>query len=327
MGSESHKLAMKEIEARRERAVLENERRQAEISGSIPRARQLQRLLANTGSSIVQAVSAGPERCQEKIAQIMRENLAARRELSDLLVQNGYREDYLDTHYTCEACGDTGYVEGKKCRCLRELTVKYNAIAFNETSHVTPASFQTFSLHYYSDQPDGSSPRQTMAAILDFCKAYAEGFSPHAPSVLMMGETGLGKTHLSLSIAGEVMRGGYSVLYVSAPDLFRKLQNEYYGKGEPGVDTLQTLMETRLIIIDDLGAEIENQFNVSTLYNIVNSRLNAGRPIIISTNLTPKELERRYTNRVASRLMTMYRCLRFVGRDVRQIKLRNNELS
>ena len=89
---------------------------------------------------------------------------------------------------------------------------------------------------------------------------------------------------------------------------------------------MQALMDARLTIIDDLGAEIENQFNVSDLYNLINSRLNLNRPVIISTNLMPKELERRYTNRIASRLMTMYKCLRFVGKDVRQIKLRNNEL-
>lgn len=327
MASESFKLAMKEINSRHEKALEEAQSRNETVSQKFPRIRQLNQLLSQTGGSIAKAVFAGENSGGLTIETVMRAAIAAQQEKREILKTNGYPEDYLETHFTCPLCEDTGYVHGKKCSCLRDLTAKYNAEVFNQSSHIVPSTFETFSLRYYSDDsaPGGKSPRQMMAAVLSFCRAYADTFGPASPSVLMMGETGLGKTHLSLSIAGEIMAKGDSVLYASAPDLFRKLQNEYYGKGESGVDTMETLMEARLTIIDDLGAEMENQFNVSALYNIVNSRLNAGRPVIISTNLTPKELERRYTNRVASRLMTMYQCLRFVGRDVRQIKLRNNE--
>jgi len=319
----SYRLAMKEIGERRERAQKEHSRRCREAAAD-PRAKELMSRLSRTGSSIVQAVSAGPENCQARIQAVMRENLSVQRELRGILEEMGLPGDYLEVPYTCKSCGDTGYVSGKKCACLRELIAKYNAEAFNEASHVTLTSFESFSLRYYPTEP-APSPRQTMSAILDFCKAYAGSFTPHSPSVLMIGETGLGKTHLSLAIAGKVMEKGLPVAYASAPDLFRKLQNEYYGRGG-GEDTLQTLLDAALLIIDDLGAEIENQFNVSALYNIVNTRLNAGRPVLISTNLPPKELERRYTDRVASRLLTMYKCLRFSGRDVRQIKLRSSEL-
>ncbi|MEG2813961.1 MAG: ATP-binding protein, partial [Oscillospiraceae bacterium] len=145
-------------------------------------------------------------------------------------------------------------------------------------------------------------------------------------SILMMGETGLGKTHLSLSIAEEITRMGFVAMYSSALDLFRTLQNEYYGKGEQGKNTMQTILQADLVIIDDLGAEFESQFNVSALYNIINSRLNVNKPIIISTNLNSQQIELKYSNRVASRVLTLYKCLKFVGKDIRQIKLKSNEL-
>lgn len=320
--SSSYQSAMKELSRRRENAILENERRHREIREKIPGSRPLLQQLSQTGRSIVQAVSSGPEECQRRIRQIMAGNLSAQQSLADLLRESGYPEDYLDLHYTCPLCEDTGYRQGHKCDCLRDLVVRYNTAAYGEQLPSVPMTFQNFSLRYY----DEGQTRRTMEAILDFCRSYADSFTARSPSVLMIGETGLGKTHLSLAIANAVMERGESVVYTSAPDLFRKLQNEYYGRGEPGIDTMQALMDARLTIIDDLGAEMENQFNVSALYNLINTRLNGGEPVIISTNLMPKELERRYTNRIASRLMTMYKCLRFAGRDVRQIKLRNHEL-
>ena len=92
-----------------------------------------------------------------------------------------------------------------------------------------------------------------MEEIYSFCKAYACQFEPNSPSILMMGPTGLGKTHLSLSIAAEVIGKGYAVMYASAPDLFRQLQEEYYGKGIPGKDTMDMLLKTDLVILDDIG--------------------------------------------------------------------------
>ena len=333
MSEESLRRARKEIQARRDRAEWEAARREAEIKEAIPAAQPYLLCVSQTGSQIARILLAGGKETRARIEALAVENTNAQKQLALFLRENGYSEDYLDIPYTCRECGDTGYVNGEKCRCLRELAAQYAADEFHSDAHLDATAesmtFETFSLRYYEEAPiagGGKAPRQTMGEILEFCGAYAERFSPHAPSVLMTGETGLGKTHLSLAIANRVMQKGWSAMYASSPDLFRRLQNEYYGKGEPGVDTMDALLTTQLVILDDLGAELENQFNVSALYNIVNSRLNAGRPTIINTNLSPKELERRYGGRVASRLMTLYRCLKFVGRDVRQQKLKNHEL-
>lgn len=321
MSSDSMNRAYKTVQERRDTAEILAQKRQSEIAERIPEARPLLLCISQTGSRIARILLAGGEQVRERMEQAARENLDAQARLNDLLLQEGYPADYLDMPYTCKQCGDTGYVDGQRCSCLLELSAQYEAADFNASAHIAPQSFDTFSLKYYE-----GAARSTMGEILNSCRAYAEQFQPHSPSLLMMGDTGLGKTHLSLAIAARVMERGYSAMYASSPDLFRKLQNEYYGKGEPGADTMEALISAQLIILDDLGSEIANQFNTSALYNIVNSRLNANRPTIINTNLTPKELEGRYGARIASRLMTMYKCFWFTGRDVRQQKLQNNEL-
>ena len=156
-----------------------------------------------------------------------------------------------------------------------------------------------------------------MSRILAFCKRYAEQFDLHAPSLLLSGNTGLGKTHLSLAIASEVMQKGYGVLYDSVINLLRRVEREHFGKAEDNADTLELLLSCELLILDDLGAEFDSSFYVSTVYNIINTRLNCGLPTIISTNLTHEQVQRRYEDRIVSRLFATYTGLHFVGTDVR----------
>ena len=158
-----------------------------------------------------------------------------------------------------------------------------------------------------------------MSENFSVCRKYAENFHLPCDSILMHGKTGLGKTHLSLSIASEVLSKGYSVIYGSAPDLFRKIEKEHFGQEEG--DTIGALQNAELLILDDLGAEFESRFYVSAFYNILNNRMNAARPIIVSTNLELPELQARYGDRITSRLMTMENLI-FVGSDVRVRKNR-----
>ena len=326
MRNESYKRSMKTITGRRETALREAEERTTKVCFQVPRIREIQNQLQQTGGKIVKAVFSKQD-SRTQIEQIMLDNIRLQQEQSQLLEASGYPADYLEVEYFCRFCEDTGYRQGHQCECLKKLIAENNALEFNRGSSLSLASFDSFSLDYYPEEGALHAPssRRIMAEILEFCQTYAARFHQNAPSVLMMGDTGLGKTHLSLAIAGAIMKRGYTVLYVSAPDLFRKLQNEYYGRGDQGISMMDTILAADLVIIDDLGAEIENQFNTASLYNIVNTKLNAKQPVIINTNLVPKELERRYSSRVASRLMTMYQCLKFVGKDVRLIKLKNGE--
>ena len=134
----------------------------------------------------------------------------------------------------------------------------------------------------------------------------------------MLGKTGLGKTHLSLAITKEVIIKGYSAAYDSIVNFLREIEKEHFGRSDK--DTLSLLLDVDLLVLDDLGSEFDSAFYSSTVYNIINSRLNKGLPTVISTNLSPQEMQKKYDDRIISRLFAMYDYLKFSGSDIRQQK-------
>ena len=316
MRKESFHRAMKTVHERHDAAEAAAEQRRLEIALKIPEITVLTNRLTQTCTQITRAVFSKEENAQKAIERLMQENLSAQEKIKQLLAQNGYPADYLFAAYTCAACSDTGYIDGAQCKCLKELIVHYEIESFNAQNQISAVTFSQFDLSYYN-----GDARTQMERVFAFCQQYADQFSRNAVSILMQGGVGLGKAHLSLSIASALMEKGYAVLYLSAPDLFRKLQNEYYGKSETKTDTMDLIRAADLVIIDDLGAELENQFNSMAFYNIVNLRQNIMRPMIINTNLSFKEIEQRYSQRMMSRLLS-FRCLKFAGTDIRQIKMR-----
>lgn len=85
--------------------------------------------------------------------------------------------------------------------------------------------------------------------------------------------------------------------------------------------TLDTLLSADLLILVDLGDRVLTAlFSRSTIYNILNNRISASKPLILSTNLLPEEIEGKYTPRIVSRLFTQLVQMRFIGRDVRQLR-------
>ncbi len=320
---ERFEKAMGIVDSRRQQALMESRRRREQVIRKIPEIGRLQQEMSKVTIKLSKVILAKEGAASEVIPKIMEENLEMQDRIAALLRENGFPEHYLDPDFTCKVCEDTGFRDGKRCQCLENTIKKLAVEEFNRTTTMSLSTFEDFKLQYYNTQnrnSTGMSDFETMAMILKFCQNYAGSFSLSSPSILMLGETGLGKTHLSLSIANEVLRKGYTVLYGTAQEYFFKLQNEFFGKGRPGENVLSTILEADLFILDDLGAEFESSFNVSAFYNIVNSRLNQGKPTIINTNLTVREIESRYTNRVLSRLMSLYKTLRFVGSDIRQIK-------
>jgi DNA replication protein DnaC len=162
-----------------------------------------------------------------------------------------------------------------------------------------------------------------MRRNLEFLKSYAEDFNEKtSQSILMMGGTGLGKTHLSSAVARRIIEKGKDVFYTGAIDLFSAFEVQRFKSysNEPN-ELIERYFECDLLIIDDLGTEMINQFSVSTLYNLLNDRLSRRKPTIVSTNLTTDEIQKKYTDRITSRMLGEYKVLFFAGTDVRAQKL------
>ena len=324
---EIYEKAQQMIDARREKAEQNAEARARLFDSLEPEYGKLRQEMIQSVKEAIKSIDMNPEEAATFLQQQKIRNLTAQQQIKALLQKHDLPEDYLEVKYACPVCHDTGIDGNRLCECHLEILKK---LAYDEAGSKSPLKFCRFGdfrLDYYSDKvnPDyGCSPRQRMSEILDYCKSYAATFDTDSPSLLFFGETGLGKTHLSLSIAGEVINAGYSVIYNSAQNIFNELQKERFGKGDSDGRFEPMVLECDLLVIDDLGAEFSTQFTNAALYNIINTRINSGLPTVINTNLSMKEIEERYTRRIASRLIGEYAVLNFIGDDVRQIRSENN---
>ncbi len=311
------------LEKRRSKAERIQLARHLEVTAKIPKISEYEATLSQTGLDVIKAIGMG-KNAEEYIANLSALNLSAQKSIKELLKANGYPEDYLETPYSCKKCNDSGFYNGYACECRKELLKE---TAKQELASISPSnkcSFENFTTDYYPMPVDtalGVSPQKRMSSILEYCKCYAEDFDTDSESLYMHGATGLGKTHLSLAIANVVAANGYRVIYDTAQNIFSSLEKEkfsYSGSGEREKE----ILDCDLLIIDDLGSEFSTQFTTAAMYNIINTRMNRSKPVIINTNLSENELEAKYSQRVTSRIIGNYVSLLFLGKDIRQLKKR-----
>lgn len=314
-GKKIYDAAISQLEQRR-RLAEENAWRQLDsFYAKCPRAMEIKSLLASNAARAAKAVIGGGD-VKAQITALKEKGLALTEEYNRLLSECGLSQEDIEPKFFCRECKDTGYVNGRPCQCLRQLQ---RLMAYEKLSLSVPlekSSFDSFSLEYYKNDPRAY---QQMSNVLRVCKEYAQRFRSDSSSLLFKGGTGLGKTHLSLAIAGTAIEKGFGVIYGSAQSFAVSLEKERFDRTEPEDlgDTHSQLLSCDLLILDDLGTEFPSNYVNAALYNIVNTRMLAEKPTIISTNLSMKELEDRYSERFASRITGYYGKLEFLGEDVR----------
>lgn len=313
--------AAEELARRKQQAESDAEAAQERFFAQCPRGAEIREELAVNASGIARAVLRGGN-VRAALEELHQKATALSAEYDALLAEHGLTREDLAPRYTCPLCKDTGVRDGIMCDCLKQLQ---RALAYRKLSMAVPldkCTFETFSLDYYRDDPKAAAQ---MENILRVCHNYAENFKPGAANWLFKGGTGLGKTHLSLAIAGRVLEKGYGVIYASAQSLAVALERERFLRGEDGTEsTHDKLVTCDLLILDDLGTEVSSDYVNASLYDVINQRMLAQKPTIISTNLTMAQLEDRYTQRFASRVAGTYNKLEFLGSDVR-IAIRRNK--
>ena len=285
------------------------EARRHELEAEIPGLAEIDRALEETSLRIwSEAVSGAPD-LKERIAKIELDNLELQDARKMLLKKAGYPEDALDVKYDCDKCRDTGIVDNMICECMRKKIVAESIKCSNIASAIEKQNFDNFSLKYYEGKD-----RETMENSLRLVRSSLNQLACGTPVFLLfIGDTGLGKTHLSSAVAGEAIKLGLDVVYESMPDLVRAFETERFrDEGKTS-----KYYECDLLIIDDLGSEPQTAFATSCLYNILNSRLVADRSMLISTNLDAKKLRLRYDDRSTSRLVGEFIPVLFAGRDIR----------
>lgn len=322
---EAVQAAYSELDRRRQTAMYEFDSRLNEIKNDAPEIYEIYLKLTKTKDYLAEIVFSKRTDVRPAIEAIKKDNLSNQKKLKDMLAAFGYPEDYLTVKYRCQLCRDTGIANGNLCKCVEELMTGYTIKKHNEQCKIKLHSFAEFIPDYYPESISYKGTevkcREKMMDNLKYCMSYADNFSLSSPGIFMLGGTGLGKTFLSSCIAGELLRKGVSVAFDSIQNYLRDIEKEHFGKTEG--DTLEILLNADLLILDDLGCEFPSPFNTSTIYNIINSRCNMGKPTIVSSNLGINELSERYDDRIISRLTGNFYTLRFIGEDIRQIKRRN----
>ena len=289
----------------------------------VPRLREIDRDLRLTMAKAAQAAFLQGEDGQAALQRGKAENQALQAE-RQLLEQTHFAPGYLDGLTVCPDCGGTGYLGSARCRCLKALCVEEQR---KELGAVFSGgeSFENFRLEYYTDGVIPQlklSPRAGMDKYSDTCRRYARAFGADAGNLLMVGGTGLGKTHLALAIGRAVGEQGFSVCYERAATLFAKLENARFTPSEENSRQVERIHACALLIVDDLGTEMPGQFVTAARYALLNQRLMEKKSMVITTNLNVEEAGKRYSNQIASRLYGEFMRLTFLGRDVRVAKSR-----
>lgn len=301
----------------------EQDERTKEIFMKIPQVEaltdEITATMAQAARCMVMGDAAGAAKLKKEAAMLKEQKAM-------YMVRHGYPADYMEMKYRCPDCRDTGYQDDKKCHCFKRIEIEILYDQSNIREVLSRENFDTLSMEYYDreriDEKTGMTILEYMTMIIDECKEYVERFGEEKGSILFTGSTGCGKTFLSNCIARELIQRGFSVVYLTATDMFDVLSESRFGNRdeEEAKDRAAYILDCDLLIIDDLGTEMINTFTASQLFYCVNERLNRKKGTIISTNLALNRIQDEFTERVTSRIMSQYKIFPLLGEDLRFVR-------
>lgn len=301
----------------------EQDRRIEEVHDRIPAVREMEHVITGKAVERAKRLLDGD---QEAGKRLQAEILDLREQKRELLKAYGYPEDYMDMHYGCPDCQDTGYYGGKKCHCFRKEEIKLLYAQSNLEELMNRENFSSFSDQYFDRDrmiPGlGISVYDYMMQVKQMSHNYVEQFGKKKGNILFQGDTGVGKTFLTNCIAKDLIDRYFSVIYLSSTDLFHIFAKNTFERSteEEMKDMYQHILDCDLLIIDDLGTELNNSFVSSQFFYCINERLMRKNGTIISTNLDMEGITDRYTERVASRIISEYMITPLYGTDIRTKK-------
>ena len=298
----------------------EQDQRREEVYRKVPQIRQIEDEISSQAVRCARKLLDGDTNAKEELKQHI-EDLREQKEV--LLSAFGFPADYMEMHYACPECQDTGYVDGRKCRCFKKEEIRLLYSQSNIEEVLLRENFDSFSYEYYDDRVVIPEIQMTVADYMrqvhTWCKEYVENFEKKGGNLIFTGSTGVGKTFLTNCIAKALIDQYQSVIYLSSNDLFDVFSKNkfHYDTEEEMKDMYQYILDCDLLIIDDLGTELNNTFVSSQLFYCINERLLRKKSTIISTNLSMTMLRDTYSDRISSRIISQYSIIALYGDDIR----------
>lgn len=311
-------------ERKREKSEHELQERKKKVYSRIPEIKEIDDEIGKIGLKLAKLVLQNPNDKETILneTKLRMDELKAKKQrlLADNRVPNGY----LDIKYDCSICKDKGFLSnGHKCNCLKQKIVNEAYKMSNLSRVLDSQNFSTFDPSIFSPNrvEDGNiSPQENILEILSICEGFVLNFDKDTgENMLFYGDTGLGKSFMCNCVARELLDRGYLVIYQTAFKMFEIIEDYKFKNTDDHItkDNYANLFDCDLLIIDDLGTELTNSFTNSELFNILNTRLLAGKKTIISTNLSPMQLGDIYAQRIFSRIFDRFRMVKFIGNDLR----------
>jgi len=326
------KQILKEYDIKRNKAIQQAEERKKKLLEINPRLSELDSEISKLSIQTTKLILNSSDSEKQKLLSDLKKKInSLTKEKNFILKQLSASSDYLNPHFECKLCTDTGYVlkneKSVMCSCLKQ---KIYDVSYNKSNigNLEQENFSKFDQRIFSPKQNKElynsdfSPRENMLLLKEKAETFINNFDdPNEKNLLFSGSTGLGKTFLTNCIANELLKQGKTVLYQTAPVMFDSLMNAKFNKETNNYDLMNNILNVDLLIIDDLGSEKITESKITELFTILNTRLlNQNHKItktIISTNLTVEEIFKTYTTRIGSRLAGNYRFLRFYGDDLR----------
>ncbi len=325
-----------EYSLKRDKAIYEAERRKQIVFEKIPELSQVETEITLTGvryarSLISEAVSSNSvDEYLEKMALLNKKKEA-------LLREHNIPVDYMAPRFSCTICEDKGYISkdgaSVPCSCYQNLYLEqlYKVSNLVDDGYT---GFEFFDESFYPVNPDKKkyfteiSPRAQILEVKEQCLNFIDNFTDiSTQNLYFYGPTGTGKTFMAKSIGIEILKAGFTVLYLTATSLFPVIQQYRLNIDRDGVSSEQAyknLITVNLLILDDLGTEPGSDSKYAELLSLLELRKAQGKnnisKTIISSNLDYKRLFQEYNERIASRIVGEFQALQFTGEDIRILK-------
>jgi len=322
MKDQAIKQALRELEQDRRKAQAVAEQKYEAMIDAIPRIKEIDDALNQSQIAIARLILKQPGIPTDELKTQTQALLA---EKQALMLEGGFDDAYFAQAYNCTACEDTGFIGNNKCACLNQRLIEKYYEMSNLSRTLQKENFDAFDISYYSEEIDettGISPRENINHIWSTSLNFVRDFDSQFGNLLLHGKTGLGKTFISNCIAKDLLDRGKTVLYVSASQLFKMVEEIRFHRDDDMEPDAMLGMVTGadLLIIDDLGTEFSTVLTTSELFNFINTRLLNRKSTIISTNLDIPDFRDSYSDRIISRIFGEYTLLKFIGKDIRPIK-------
>ena len=301
-------------------------KRREEIKNKYPEILELdttiQKLCLNLSMAALRGITD-----QNELNNIKEEITDLRAKKYEMLVSHGYNPDYLNLHYNCPKCKDTGFIGIDKCSCFKSKLIKLYYKDSDLEEAVKTNNFKNFNINLYSNHKlndERYTPRKNIEDILEYITGeYLPNFKNSNTNLLFYGNSGTGKTFLSWCIAKELLDKGFLVVYKTSDDLLRALKDIKFNND---TDLENLLINCDLLIIDDLGSEQITDFSSTELFTLINKKILKNKKMLISTHLSRPLISKRYSERISSRIIGEFKLFKFFTEDIRiQLNLKRQK--